>query len=262
MISGRCRIDGRRVAYAGVSDPGLVRRCNEDSLLLLPEAGFFAVADGLGGLDAGDLASSMTLDLVRERVAACPAPVLSSRWSSRLGLRKKGPCLENMIREINRRLFEERIARHKNMASTLVLAHLDQQEIVVGHVGDSRLYRRRDNALLRLTADHSLVEELQRQGVMTADQARQSPQKHVITRAIGAEPTVNPTVASFPLRAGDVYCLCTDGLTGMLDDGAIHACLRENPDPDHCIQMANSLVACANAAGGRDNVTVVVLSVT
>lgn len=262
MISGRCWIDGRQVSYAGVSDPGLVRSCNEDSLLVLPEAGFFAVADGLGGLDAGDLASSMTLDLVRERVEACPVPAHSSRWGERLGFRKKRPCLENMIREINRRLFEERVARHKNMASTLVLVHLDQQEIVVGHVGDSRLYRRRDDALLCLTADHSLVEELQRQGVMTADQAKLSPQKHVITRAIGAEPTVNPTVASFPLSAGDVYCLCTDGLTSMLDDGEIHACLQEGPDPDHCIRMAKSLVECANAEGGRDNVTVVVLSVT
>jgi len=259
MIRGNCQLDGVRIAYAGVTDPGLVRSGNEDSLLLLPEHGVFAVADGLGGLDAGDLASSMTLELLREWVEMHSAEPAAVSWAARFGLAGNRPRIGEMIEKINKRLYEERVARNKNMASTLVLVQLRHQHIVVGHVGDSRLYCLRDDALIRLTADHSLVGELQAQGVMTAEQARLSPQKHVITRAIGAESTVLPTVSARPLQPGDVLCLCTDGLTSMLDDGTLLACFQEIPND--CASVAQRLVARANAAGGRDNITVVVLTV-
>lgn len=259
MISGHCRIDGLEIAYAGISDPGLVRSCNEDNLLLLPEHGVFAVADGLGGLDSGDLASGMTLALVREWVEKHSADTTTARWASRLGLAGKRPGVAEMLEDINGRLFDERIARNKHMASTLVLVQLRHKDMVVGHVGDSRLYCRRNGTLIRMTADHSLVGELQEQGVMTAEQARRSPQKHVITRAIGAEPTVIPTVTSWPLESGDVLCLCSDGLTSMLDDRAIDACLQARPET--CAAVGQRLVDQANAAGGRDNITVIVVTV-
>lgn len=145
------------------------------------------------------------------------------------------------------------------MASTLALVQFCRNEIVVGHVGDSRLYCCRDGVLTRLTVDHSLVAELQRQGVMTADQARLSPQRHVITRAIGAEQVIEPTVARLPHASGDIYCLCTDGLTGMVGDEAIHTCLQR-ADGD-CGQVVQDLIDRANAAGGADNITVVVLRI-
>jgi len=260
MTSGQCCIQGLQFSFAGVTDPGLVRSCNEDSLLLMPEVGVFAVADGLGGLDAGDLASSMTLDLIREHVERQSAATASAGWVARWGGRGKRPCLEAMIDDVNNRLYEERIALKKNMATTLVVVQLCRQEISVGHVGDSRLYCRRNGELNCLTRDHSLVGELQRQGVMTAEQARVSPQKHVITRAIGAESTIKPTVETHPLNSDDVYCLCTDGLTSMLDDEAINVCFEENSV--NCSLLAQSLVDRAIAAGGRDNITVVVLSIT
>jgi protein phosphatase len=236
-----------RARYAGATDVGRVRQCNEDSLLLLPEAGVFAVADGLGGLDAGDLASSIALArlhdlcLSTDEEGADPAT-----------------HLQTMVAAVNHHTYEQRIALGKNMATTLAVVRFAHQAALVAHVGDSRMYRWRDQHLTRITSDHSLVNELCDQGTLTANQARTSPQRHVITRAIGAGPEVRPSIRSMSIAAGDLLLLCTDGLHGMVTDEAL-AALFESERADSS-RLARQLVTMANEAGGHDNITVIVLA--
>jgi len=249
LIQGQCRFANHRMAtYAGATDIGRIRRCNEDDLAIVPEAGLFAVADGLGGLDAGDIASRIALASLRDLCldqAATP-DIDMAVW------------LGKTIVEVNRRTYEHRMTLGKNMATTLALVQLGKQTALVAHVGDSRIYLRHANALTRITSDHSLVNALCEQGALTASQARQSPQRHVITRAIGAEPSVDPSIATVAIAAGDMLLLCTDGLTNMVTDDQIAACLCGEKEPS---RMVEQLLQMANEAGGHDNITAIVVAI-
>jgi protein phosphatase len=239
-LHGSANLFAGRIAYAGLTDPGRVRPLNEDGLLLLPGAGVFAVADGLGGLDGGDIASRTALQALAALYTApggapcCPLFPPEDEHPA-------GPPLAAVVAAVNLRTFRQKIA-------------------AVVHVGDSRVYRWRGGELRCLTRDHSLVNELCDQGAMTPSQAEQSRQRHVITRAIGAAATVAPTVNTCDLLPGDLLLLCTDGLTAMLADTEISALLKNNADRPG--QTVARLVAAANEAGGRDNVTVVLVQLT
>jgi len=247
---GTCRLSGSLVAYAGVTDPGRVRRSNEDSLLLLPEAGMFAVADGLGGLGAGDIASSTALAHLRDLCATRPVDEGNGEAVCRLG---------TMIAAVNHHTYEQRLALGNNMATTLALVQFGAGSVLAAHVGDSRIYRWHGREVTRITSDHSLVNELYEQGVLTASQARQSPQRHVITRAIGAQPSVLPAIETIPVVPGDGLLLCTDGLTGMVTDEELATCFRTGPTDSG--RLVERLVALANEAGGHDNITVLVVTI-
>jgi PPM family protein phosphatase len=248
ILHGTSRIFGSPAAYAGATDPGRVRRCNEDSLLVLPETGLFAVADGLGGLDAGDVASSTALAHLHD---------LSSSPNA-LGGGETTAQLEAMIAAVNSRTYAHRMALGKNMATTLALVQFGGDSAFAAHVGDSRIYHWHNSTLTRVTSDHSLVNELYEQGALTASQAAHSPQRHVITRAVGAEPTVLPSIKPISVAHGDLLLLCTDGLTSMVTDEAIAACFEANStNIEHLIEQ---LVHRANDAGGHDNITVVAVA--
>ena len=165
-----------------------------------------------------------------------------------------------MVASVNLRTFRQKIALGRNMATTLAMVQCCGPTAAVAHVGDSRVYHWRGGELRCLTRDHSLVNELCDQGAMTPTQAEQSRQRHVITRAIGATATVAPTVTTCDLQPGDLLLLCTDGLTAMLADPEIAALLANNAGGPG--QTVARLVAAANEAGGRDNVTVVLLELT
>ncbi len=253
---GSCDLFAGRIAYAGLTDPGRVRPLNEDGLLLLPGAGVFAVADGLGGLDGGDIASRTALQALAALYTApggapcCPLFPPEDEHPA-------GPPLASVIAAINLRTFRQKIALGRNMATTLAMIQCCGPTAAVVHVGDSRVYHWRGGDLRCLTRDHSLVNELCDQGAMTPGQAEQSRQRHVITRAIGAAATVEPTMTTCDLQPGDLLLLCTDGLTAMLADPEINALLENNADG--LGPTATRLVAAANEAGGRDNVTVVLV---
>jgi PPM family protein phosphatase len=249
LVQGQCRLLSFLAAYAGATDRGRVRSGNEDNLLLLPEAGMFAVADGLGGLDAGDVASSTALAHLHDLCS--PPHSCSDDATSRL---------ETMIAAVNSRTYAHRMDLGKNMATTLALVFISGGTVLAAHVGDSRIYRWRAGELTRITSDHSLVNELYEQGALTASQAEQSPQRHVITRAVGAGPTVLPSIQPLPLEQGDVLLLCTDGLTSMLPDADIAACLRSGEADVG--RIAEQLVRLANEAGGHDNITVVLIGIS
>jgi PPM family protein phosphatase len=226
--------------YAG-TDTGRQRRANEDSLLA--RAPLFVVADGMGGAQAGEVASRIAVESFQ--------PGLESRRAPELELAELARAANSRIHELS-----HSDAEHAGMGTTLTAVYVGEQEIAIAHVGDSRAYCLRDGELARLTDDHSLVDELLRQGRLTPEEAVEHPQRSVITRALGPEGSVEVDTRSFRARAGDVYLLCSDGLTTMLSEQAIVQILIENP---HLRDAGEALIAAANEAGGRDNITVLLL---
>ena len=234
----------RIVDRAGATQTGNVRRLNEDSYLIREP--LFMVADGMGGAQAGEIASRMTTEEFAQ-VELIP------------------PRGEDTLREVivaaNAKI-NLRAAGDSNVAGmgTTVAAALmnDDGQIAFAYVGDSRAYLLRDGQLQRLTEDHSLVGELVRQGELTEAEAEQHPQRSVITRALGAEPEVRVDTFTIDSQPGDVVLLCSDGLTTMVDEQTIGALLHEHSDAN---AAAGELVRAALAAGGEDNVTVVVFRI-
>ncbi len=227
------------VEEAHGSDTGRQRAANEDSLFV--RSPLFVVADGMGGAQAGEVASSTAADAFK---------------SSERGPEAPEAYLRGIAVGANRRIHElaQADAARSGMGTTLTAALLDDEELSIAHVGDSRAYRLRDGELRLLTSDHSLVEELRRQGRLTDEQAEDHPQRSIITRALGPEPEVEVDTMTYRARPGDVYLLCSDGLTTMLREPAIAAALREAASLDEAVAR---LIAEANHAGGRDNITVV-----
>jgi PPM family protein phosphatase len=199
--------------YTG-TDTGRQRRANEDSLLA--RSPLFVVADGMGGAQAGEVASRIAVESFRDGLddAAEPESALSM-----LAL-----AANSRIHELS-----HSDAEHAGMGTTLTAVYVGEHEVAIAHVGDSRAYCLRDGALLRLTDDHSLVDELVRQGRLTPEEAVEHPQRSVITRALGPEMTVEIDTRSFSARAGDVYLLCSDGLTTMVGEPLIADALIAHP---------------------------------
>ncbi len=256
LIQGNSIHSNRLVTYAGLSDPGRVRQCNEDYLLILADAGLFAVADGLGGLDAGDVASRAALQQLKDIYSSLL--VSSKRCPPRLNT-EDCSLLKDMIAAVNAGVYQQKNAMGRNMATTLAMVQLCGGKAAVAHVGDSRVYHWRAAVLSRVTTDHSLVNELFKKGALTASQAEHSPQRHIITRAIGAGPVVTPTVQYRAILPGDILLLCTDGLTNMLSDARIAEIIETHIGDVG--KIVDQLVREANGAGGYDNLTVVLLAI-
>jgi protein phosphatase len=221
------------------TDTGRARAENEDNAYARPP--LYVVADGMGGAQAGEVASALAVDEFRSGLVAEGTP--EQRLIER-------------VQAANRRIYDtaHRKLENEGMGTTLTAVYLDDSNLAVAHVGDSRAYIFRDGELIRLTHDHSLVEELIRRGKLTPEQAAAHPQRSIITRALGIEPEVEVDTWTYPMRAGDVVLLCSDGLTSMIGEPQIASVLAEQPDLD---AAGERLIAEANAAGGRDNITVV-----
>jgi PPM family protein phosphatase len=221
------------------TDTGRQRTANEDSYFV--RAPVFAVADGMGGAKAGEVASRIAADAFDTEMDENASP--ESR-------------LRRVVESANRQIHQlaERDTSRAGMGTTLTAAMLGDGEISVAHVGDSRAYVYREGRLRQLTRDHSLVEELRRQGRLTDREAEEHPQRSIITRALGPEAEVEVDTMTYPVRSGDVFLLCSDGLTTMVDERRIATILQRSPDLQ---AAADALVDAANRAGGRDNVTVV-----
>jgi PPM family protein phosphatase len=221
------------------SDTGRQRRANEDHFLA--RSPLFVVADGMGGAQAGEVASGIAAETFAS------------------GLPPEGSAEERLaarVLDANRRIFELSQSDHERagMGTTLTAAYVDGDGIALAHVGDSRAYLLRDGELTRLTRDHSLVDELVRRGKLTEEEAAEHPQRSIITRALGPERDVEVDTFTQPAQAGDVVLLCSDGLTSMVSEGDVASILRGARD---LRSAGRALVAAANDAGGRDNITVV-----
>ena len=229
--------------FAVASDTGRKRRRNEDAYVATPPV--FAVADGMGGPRAGEVASGLAAGAVEVE------PV---------GTDGEARVVE-LIREANRRVYE-RSAEDESvsgMGTTMTVAVVGGEGVAFGHVGDSRAYLARGGALQQLTDDHSLVAELVRGGKLSPEEAEHHPQRSVITRALGTDPDVDVDAFTVTPEEGDVFLLCSDGLTTMVSDEAILRVLAEQSDLE---RAARELVRLANRAGGEDNITVVTFAVT
>jgi serine/threonine protein phosphatase PrpC len=221
------------------TDTGRQRRANEDSLLA--RSPLFVVADGMGGAQAGEVASRLAVDVFEEGLGDTAEP--------ESGLAERAGAANARIHELS-----HSNAEHAGMGTTLTAVYVAPEEVAIAHVGDSRAYRLRAGELVRLTDDHSLVDELMRQGKITPEEAIDHPQRSVITRALGPEPSVEVDTRSFVARAGDVYLLCSDGLTTMLPEERVAELMRSH---SRLRDAGEALIAAANEAGGRDNITVV-----
>jgi PPM family protein phosphatase len=225
------------------TDTGRQRSGNEDNAYA--RAPVFVVADGMGGAQAGEVASKMAIDAFEQELPDEGAP--EERLASR-------------VREANRQIYERSHSDRDSagMGTTLTAAYLDETSVAIAHVGDSRAYLFRDGTLQRLTRDHSLVDELVRHGKLTEAQAAEHPQRSIITRALGPEPDVEVDTWTYPVRAGDVLLLCSDGLTSMIPESRVTEVLAANSVLD---EAGDALIKAANEAGGRDNITVVLFRV-
>ena len=230
------------------SDPGRKRAANEDFFAADEKLGLFVVADGLGGHVAGRRASELGVGVFVETVAAddddAPMALLRSAFAH----------ANTAIRSLS-----ARDPQLRGMGTTLAALWLRGDEALVAHAGDSRLYLFRSGVLHALTLDHSLVGERVARGELTLEQARVHPSRHVITRAVGVLESVAPDVASLRPRAGDVFVLCSDGISGQLTDVEIRDCLLES-DSD-LARASHGLVELANARGGEDNATVILVRI-
>jgi protein phosphatase len=229
---------------AAATDPGRRRRHNEDAYVCEPP--LFAVADGIGGAQAGELASRLAATALRETGADGADP------------RRH---VDALIQEANRRVYERQTsdASASGMGTTITVALLHDDLVWIGHVGDSRAYLIRNGELEQLTEDHSLVAELVRSGKLSPEEAETHPQRSVVTRALGTDPNVDVDTFEVEAREGDLYMLCSDGLTTMVDDGTILAEVDRNRDD--LKSATKALVRAANQGGGEDNITVVFFEV-
>jgi PPM family protein phosphatase len=229
---------------AVVTDTGRRRLGNEDANVFKPP--FFAIADGMGGARAGEIAAGLAAATLEE------------------GAPESADGIVALIEEANRRVWERSVQDPETagMGTTLTAALVDAEAgtIVIGHVGDSRAYLYRDGELEQLTTDHSLVVELVESGILTPEEAERHPQRSAITRAVGTEPTVEVDAFTVDAKPGDLYLICSDGLTDMLAAEEVEDVIESaEADPS---RAAEALVAAANARGGEDNITVVLFEMT
>jgi protein phosphatase len=230
----------RVVEHFERSDTGRQRRANEDSFYA--RSPLFAVADGMGGAQAGEVASRLAVQVLEQGL-----PEGDGSVEDRLRVR---------VEEANARIndLSRSDDQRAGMGTTLTVAYVGEDELSVAHVGDSRLYRLRGGELERLTDDHSLVEELVRQGKLTPEEADEHPQRSIITRALGPEAAVHADTCTWPARADDVYLICSDGLTSMVPEARVAEIVVGAPT---LARAGRALIEAANDAGGRDNITVV-----
>ena len=235
-----------------LSDPGCIRELNEDTCMVDGDAGYALLCDGMGGHNAGDVASRLAIDAMASALAALLA-------RPALGDDQLAGGLDAALRDANRLLRDESALRPecRDMGTTFAGLVLRGERVLVLHLGDSRVYRLRHDVCSRLTRDHSLLEEQLGSGLITLAQSRASKLKNIVTRGLGVEADIEPELQWLPCEPGDLFLLCSDGLSDMLDDARIENLMRTHRQ--RLDLLASALVEAAKDAGGRDNVRVVLI---
>lgn len=245
---------------AARSDPGMVRSNNEDSVKTHPALGLVVLADGMGGYNAGEVASGMATTLLAtelDRIFTARSP--GSEGAE--GVPWVHQVLAGEIARANNAILHaaQSQPQYSGMGTTLVMALFHDNKMTVAHIGDSRLYRCRGEDFDQVTRDHSLLQEQIDSGMITAEEARHSQNKNLVTRALGIDPSVEPEIHDYDVQPGDIYLLCSDGLNDMVEDEEIAMTLQMlSANLELC---ATQLVQMANDNGGRDNVSVIVVKI-
>lgn len=244
----------------GLTDTGRMRTENEDAISVHPEVGLAILADGMGGHQAGEVASGLAVDVITRYFAEAFARELERVRTGQIPeAAMEVNAVYDAVQLANHAIYEMARARPEcaGMGSTVVIAVFYGDKFCVGHVGDSRLYRYRAGELSQVTQDHSVVQELVSRGLLTIEEAYQTVGKNLVTRALGVEPDVAPDVAEQSLEESDLYLLCSDGLNDMLSDDEIRQILAEHGEDLDAASRA--LVAQANERGGADNISVILV---
>jgi serine/threonine protein phosphatase PrpC len=252
--------DANRLAIKGSTDPGMMRSNNEDRISTTPEAGLAVVADGMGGHQAGEVASGMAVDVVTRHVIHTLAREGSGNKKRKAGTPSpEVKAVDEAISLANTAIFElsQSSANCAGMGTTIVVTLFYDDKVCIAHVGDSRLYRFRKDKLELLTEDHSLVQELVTRGLITPEEARNSANKNLVTRALGIEPGVDSHIVERNVQDQDLYMLCSDGLNDVLPDEMTAQILREHSADLQ--ETINRLIKEVNARGGPDNVSVILV---
>lgn len=237
------------------TDTGRARDNNEDSVAFDPDTHTVVLADGMGGYNAGEIASGMATAFIKSEL---------SRWLIEAGSGAKGKevrrSMEICVDNANLSVYNAANSntQYAGMGTTLVVGVFHEGVFLVGHIGDSRCYRLRDGVLDQITRDHSLLQEQIDAGLITPEQATHSNIKNLVTRALGVEETVLLEVNEYPVEAGDIYLMCSDGLSDMVDDASIARIISTGEGLE---QKAAALVEAANENGGRDNISVLLIEV-
>ena len=235
------------------SDWGKVREINEDSYNVI--AGYpgipvtFIIADGMGGHNSGEIASKTAVDYVSNYILQSPGSFLESEDLS--------PIVKKVMEEANTDVYKKSLEHEgdRGMGTTLIVTVVHNKKLTIGHVGDSRVYMIRDDSILRLTEDHSFIEELVKNGTLTREEAENHPNKNLITRALGCSDSIQVDTYKYDLKDDDVCVVCTDGLTNMLGEKEIKDIVLNSGDPEIA---CDKLIMEANERGGEDNITVIV----
>jgi len=243
------------------TDPGIVRPHNEDSVAADAAHGLAVLADGMGGYNAGEVASGMATTVITTEVAQILGNVKPHLIDEKSNKVFAELILREQIRKANASIYHAAQSQPKyaGMGTTLVVCLFYDNRVMVGHLGDSRLYRMRGKKLSQVTRDHSLLQEQIDAGLITAEQAKTAAHKNLVTRALGIDPGVEPELHEYPTRTGDIYLLCSDGLCDMVSDDDIALTLEALGR--HLNLATQQLVQMANDNGGRDNVSVILVRV-
>jgi protein phosphatase len=246
---------------ASLTDPGRVRDHNEDCIESRPEIGLYVLADGMGGYNAGEVASGMATSLIADGVADGWVPREVDKLSREAAMALADKLLREQVARANTAIFttSQNNPECAGMGTTLVVCLFYDNFVSVAHIGDSRLYRLRGETLEQVTRDHSLLQEQLDSGLITPEEAKLSQNKNLVTKALGIDPAVEPELHVHETQEGDLYVLCSDGLNDMVEDEEIRLTLmtlRTNPS-----LTVQQLVQAANDNGGRDNVSAMLVRV-
>ena len=245
-----------KITIMGMTDIGLVRRKNEDSIGYDSALGLAVLADGMGGHRGGDIASSMTVDTIIEVIQKKLPEIKPGHTDSKSGYSLESICIQEAIDSANDLVFKAAEANpmHSGMGTTIVVLQFYNNTFSLVHIGDSRCYRLRANSLEQVTKDHSLLQELIDRGFYTREEARKSLNKNLVTRALGIDSVVTADIQEDIVLKNDIYLLCSDGLTDYVEDEHIYLTIKSFSD--NLEEAAKQLITKANQNGGKDNISV------
>ena len=246
---------------ASCADPGMVRAHNEDSIASDPANGLVVLADGMGGYNAGEVASGRATTVITTEIQQLLTKVQPFQIDEETKAPVAGRMIRDQVLKANTSIYQaaQSQSQYAGMGTTLVVCLFYDNKMTVGHLGDSRLYMLREGKFSQVTRDHSLLQEQIDSGIITAEQAKHAQHKNLVTKALGIDPTVEPEVREYATRPGDIYLLCSDGLCDMVDDEDIGMTLQALGG--NLKLAAQQLVQIANDNGGKDNVSVILVRV-
>jgi serine/threonine protein phosphatase PrpC len=250
-----------KITIFGLTDTGLVRKKNEDTICFDSALGLVVLADGMGGHRGGEIASGLTVDKIIDTVQKNLIAIEPGQTNADNGLSLESICIQEAIASANRLVFNraEDNPDHRGMGTTVVVLQFYNNTLTLAHIGDSRCYRFRRDKLEQITKDHSLLQELIDRGFYTSDEAKKAMNKNLITRALGIDQEETADIQEDTVIKGDIYLLCSDGLTDLVEDEDIYLTIKRFSD--HPEEAAKQLITKANKNGGKDNISVMLCQI-